>query len=200
LKRRCSGTRLRPPMSSVSPTASAAGGEGEPPKAAQWPDKAAACRHGGRPGHSDPGLRLGPGAFWSGIARLERRERDLGGEQSPWKDRVTGRWQRQLVTTDSSAEQSLEVGCSVRFRRALTSAHLGGCRRSATETPRLRLRNPVGDPRVTGRASSRSSGAEPAPGGGLIVRQASALRHRHRGGNFTWQRRELRSPPALCAR
>jgi hypothetical protein len=54
---------------------------------------------------------------------------------SPWKERVAGRWQRRLVTTDSSAEQSLEVGCFVRFRRARTSAHLGGCRRSAKGNP-----------------------------------------------------------------
>jgi hypothetical protein len=31
---------------------------------------------------------------------------------------VTDRWQRRIVTTDSSAEQRLEVGCSVRLRRA----------------------------------------------------------------------------------
>ena len=99
----------------------------------------------------------------------------LKGKQSPWKDRVAGRWQRRLVTTDSSAEQSLEVGCSVRFRRARTSAHLGGCRRSATETPRLRQRNPDGSPRAVGRCTpKRPSGVEPTPGGGSIAH------HRHR--------------------
>ena len=66
----------------------------------------------------------------------------LKGKQSPWKDRVAGRWQRRLVTTDSSAEQSLEVGCFVRFRRARTSAHLGECRRSAPEFSRPRVVGP----------------------------------------------------------
>lgn len=85
---------------------------------------------------SDAGFGLSEGRF------PVRHRRDgaesvwtLKKKQSPWKDRVTGRWQRRFVTTDSSAEQSLEVGCFVRFRRALTSAHFGECRRSAKKTP-----------------------------------------------------------------
>jgi hypothetical protein len=90
--------------------------------------------------------RVGAESVWT----LKRR-------QSPWKDRVTGRWQRRLVTTDSSAEQSLEVGCFVRFRRAPTPAHLGGCRRSATEIPWLRPRAPGGSSRAAGRDLSRAT-------------------------------------------
>jgi hypothetical protein len=81
----------------------------------------------------------------------------LEGKQSPWKDRVAGRWKRRLVTTDSSAEQSLEVGCFVRFRRAPTPAHFGGCRRNATENPRLRSRAPGGSLRAASRDSSRAT-------------------------------------------
>jgi hypothetical protein len=105
--------------------------------------------------------------------------RILKGKQSPWKERVAGRWQRRLVTTDSSAEQSLEVGCSVRFRRAQTSAHFGGCRRSAMGNPRFRLRAPGGSLRAVDRdLSSATRGGKPAPVGGSIASggvSASAL-------------------------
>jgi len=155
------GTRLRPPASSVSPTASAEGGQGEPSEGSHRPDAAAARCHGGRRGARKAGF--GPTERRSPV----RHRRDgadtvwtLKGKQSPWKDRVAGRWQRRLVTTDSSAEQSLEVGCSVRFRRALTPAHFGGCGRSAKEAPRLRQRNP--------RAAvfGRLAGSSPATIGG----------------------------------
>jgi len=33
--------------------------------------------------------------------------RDLGGEQSPWKERVSRRWQRWSDATDSSTEKGL---------------------------------------------------------------------------------------------
>jgi hypothetical protein len=67
------------------------------------------------------------GAVGVGSPDWHRRDgtesvRTLKGRQSPWKDRVTGGWQRQLVTTDSSAEQRLVVGCFARFRRTQTSA------------------------------------------------------------------------------
>jgi hypothetical protein len=39
---------------------------------------------------------------------------DLEGEQSPWKERAVSGWQRLLQTTDSSAEQGLEVGHSAK--------------------------------------------------------------------------------------
>lgn len=38
--------------------------------------------------------------------------KDLEGEQSPWEERATRRWQRRWVATDSSTEQRPEVGCS----------------------------------------------------------------------------------------
>jgi hypothetical protein len=50
----------------------------------------------------------------------------LEGKQSPWKDRAVRCWQRRRIATDSSAEQSLVVGCFVRFRRARLSARFGG--------------------------------------------------------------------------
>jgi hypothetical protein len=49
---------------------------------------------------------------------------DLEGEQSPWKERVSRHWQRRCDTTDSSAEESLEVGCTARFERAQSPASL----------------------------------------------------------------------------
>jgi hypothetical protein len=173
------GTRLRLPAPSVSPTASAAGGQGEPLEGSHRLDAAAACRHGEGTGRPEAGLRHGRRALfgmaspgWSG------RYGTLKGKQSPWKDRVAGRWQRRLVTTDSSAEQSLEVGCSVRFRRARTPAHFGGCGRSATEFPPLRQRSPDGSPRAADRyPPERPSGVELIPGGGLIAHP----RHRRFG-------------------
>lgn len=99
---------------------------------------------------------------------------------------MAGRWQRRLVTTDSSAEQSLEVGCSVRFRRARTSAHLGGCGRCATEALWLRLQNPGGYLRVVGGASARLSGAMSVPAVVRLPALMLALRHRHLRGSFTW--------------
>lgn len=83
--------------------------------------------------------------------------RTLERKPSPWKDRVAGRWQRRLVTTDSSAEQRLEVGCFVRLRRAQPSAHLGGCRRSATENPWFRPWCSGGSLRAAVRATSRAT-------------------------------------------
>jgi len=128
-------TRLRLPALSGSPVASAAEEEGERTKGSQRHDIAAACRRGGRPRAFGSGLRLAEGRAPVRHRRAgARRVWTLKRRQSPWKDRVAGRWQRRLVTTDSSAEQSLVVGCFVRFRRARTSAHLGGCRRSATGT------------------------------------------------------------------
>jgi hypothetical protein len=127
--------RLRLPALSGSPVASAAEEEGERTKGSQWHDTATACRRGGGPRAFGCGLRLAEGRapVWHRRAGA-RHVWTLKRRQSPWKDRVAGRWQRRLVTTDSSAEQSLVVGCFVRFRRARTSAHLGGCGRSAKGT------------------------------------------------------------------
>jgi hypothetical protein len=46
------------------------------------------------------------------IRGRERMTKDLEGEQSPWEERATRRWQRRWVATDSSTEQCPEVGCS----------------------------------------------------------------------------------------
>ena len=117
-----------------------------------------------------PGRLAGSGGFESSAARLRlgggerpgqsasagglgtesaRGKEDLGGEQSPWKDRAFLDRQRSGHATDSSAEQSLEVGCSV---GRLASVGFG---RHARTTPRRaleRLRaNPlrlVGRPRI----------------------------------------------------
>ena len=97
-----------------------------------------------RPASRAPGLwpavsarpRHGPG--WSG-ARV-----DLGGEQSPWKDRVFVRRQRRTDTTDSSTEQGPEVGRSRRLeesarrtsvRRACEAVVRGFGRRTARGAP-----------------------------------------------------------------
>jgi hypothetical protein len=203
LKRRCSETRLRPPAPSDPKVASATRGLGE----------------------RKEGFRLAPTPGWlatmAGVTgprrRASARAEDgspvwhhrvgtetvwiLKGKQSPWKERVAGRWQRRLVTTDSSAEQSLEVGCFVRFRRARTSAHLGGCRRSATGNPRLRLWAPGGSLRAVDRdLSSATRGGSQLLWGVRLLLAASALRHWHSQSNFTRQRRELRPSTALCAR
>jgi len=51
---------------------------------------------------------------------------DLEGEQSPWKERVSRRWQRRSDTTDSSAEQGLGASCVTRFDRARCWHRFGG--------------------------------------------------------------------------
>jgi hypothetical protein len=181
------GTRLRPPSSSVSPNASAAGGQGEPSEGSHRLDAATVRRHGERSGRLEAGLRHGRRALfgmaspgWSG------RNGTLKRKQSPWKDRVTGRWQRRLVTTDSSAEQRLKVGCSVRFRRAQTPAHFGGCGRSATETPQLRQRNPDGSLRAADRCTpKRPSGVEPIPMGVRLPTTGTGASAPAPTGNFT---------------
>ena len=143
------------------------------------PDAKAVYRQGGRsrvPGSRASARQRGalgtasPG--WGGASETLKKK------LSPWKDRVAGRWQRRLVTTDSSAEQSLEVGCSVRFRRAQTPAHFGECGRSAKE-PAASAVDPGWRPSGSQPVSlERPSGAEPAPFGGLIAPRgigASAL-------------------------
>jgi hypothetical protein len=127
------GTRLRPPALSGSPVASAAEEEGERTKGSQrFGHRDGLPARGKDRGRSEAGFGSQKSVLRYGITGLgARRVWTLEGKQSPWKERVAGRWQRRLVTTDSSAEQSLEVGCFVRFRRAPTPAHLGGCGRSA---------------------------------------------------------------------
>lgn len=67
-----------------------------------------------------------PGAAWAGRGasahdtqpprrhhgHTVREKEDLGGEQSPWKDRAVRHRKRRRIATDSSAEQGLEVGHS----------------------------------------------------------------------------------------
>ena len=89
------------------------------------PEVSAVRRVGQRPG-SLLGPRFGGGSRRLGIAGLERDLRDLGGEQSPWKDRVSSRWQRRCDTTDSLAEQGPEVGRFADFDEPSRRPHLGG--------------------------------------------------------------------------
>lgn len=174
---------------------------GERTKGFQWFDTGTVTRHGG-------GLECVEESFGSSEGHSPVRHRRVGAKRvwtlerklSPWKDRVAGRWQRRLVTTDSSAEQSLEVGCFVRFGRALTSAHFGECGRSAMETPSLGWgleQHPSG----CGESVLRSDYEGQARlRGGLIAKKASALRHRHHRSDFTRWGRKPRFPVATCAR
>jgi hypothetical protein len=103
-------------------------------RSASAPGSALAIHFGGAPGGNrrrDPnGVRVGldsrtgaEGAAASCRVRPPGQETpgwcgvrvDLGGEQSPWKERVSGRWQRRNDTTDSSAEQGPVVGRSRRL-------------------------------------------------------------------------------------
>jgi hypothetical protein len=62
--------------------------------------------------------------------RAERAKEDLGGEQSPWKDRAIRRRQRRGIATDSSAEQGLEVGHSAVERAGVASRKRASHRRA----------------------------------------------------------------------
>jgi hypothetical protein len=55
---------------------------------------------------------------------------DLGGEQSPWKERAVRRRKRCRAATDSSTEQGREAGCSVGVALAVASGNgrPGRCR------------------------------------------------------------------------
>jgi hypothetical protein len=78
----------------------------------------------------------------SALARDPRRT--LEGKQSPWKDRMSHRWQRRSDITDSSAEQSLGVGCFAFFRQVRPPiSYFGRRRRSAMAR---QLRPPGGSP------------------------------------------------------
>jgi hypothetical protein len=110
---------------------------------------------------------------------------DLEEEQSPWKDRVSRRWQRRCGTTDSSAEQRLEVGCTARFERAQSPASLRRRWRRFQSEPRPRLRrhrmNAFG-PCVKHSTDGRTE--EPPPPAGSIVCPAMAFRRRRMGLRF----------------
>jgi hypothetical protein len=68
------------------------------------------------------------GGGFPSLLGLGRRAADLGGEQSPWKERVSGRWQRRWLTTDSSVEQGLgaEPTTGWRWLRHLATGVAGG--------------------------------------------------------------------------
>jgi hypothetical protein len=59
--------------------------------------------------------------------RQERKLKDLEGDQSPWEERAAHGWKRPWADTDSSAEQSPEVGCPT--AAALTTNTGNGVRR-----------------------------------------------------------------------
>lgn len=94
-------------------------------------------------------------------------EADLEGEASPWKERATGCWQRQLVATDSLVEQGPEVG----RRPASSDARSRRVGSSCDERHRL-LRK-----RLSSRADATSAvcGAEASHGPAV-----EALRRRER--------------------
>jgi hypothetical protein len=124
-RKRCGARiRLRPPAPDRHPRLGEAAG-GESPEGSQRSHNALgspSCR--ARPGpRSASALRglsspawLGPGA---------KPEGALEGKQSPWKDRMSHRWQRRSDITDSSAEQSLGVGCFAFFRQVRPSRDFG---------------------------------------------------------------------------
>jgi hypothetical protein len=101
---------------------------------------AIAARRGGQRPDSFFGLRFDASRRWHGITRLERDLRDLVGKQSPWKDRVSSRWQRRCDTTDSLAEQGLEVGRFADFDEPSRRTHLGGIDGVQRSDPWPRLR------------------------------------------------------------
>jgi len=159
-------------------------------RSASAPGSALATRFGGAPGGNrrrDPsgacvGLdsRTGAGGAaascrvcpsglatpgWCGV------QVDLGGEQSPWKDRVSGRWQRRIDTTDSSAEQGPVVGRSRRLEG------------SARVTSVIRAPRGVSAASVAGRLALALSGA-----GGMPDSPGSA------GRNARWDSTVTRVP------
>jgi hypothetical protein len=72
--------------------------------------------------------------------RAERAKEDLGGEQSPWKDRAIRRRQRRGIATDSSAEQGLEVGHSAVERAGVASRKRASHRRAKPSPAQESLR------------------------------------------------------------
>lgn len=81
------------------------------------------CQRRARQSDSSDRMRRRPGWSFGSDWFLDRQSSKLrrnarmylGGEQSPWKDRVSPRWQRRDDTTDSSMEKGLGVGRSRRL-------------------------------------------------------------------------------------
>ena len=145
----------------------------------------------------DPGRkRAGRGASAHGTQpprrrrrREEREKEDLGGEQSPWKDRAVRHRQRWGDATDSSAEQGLEVGHS-------ETALAGAPHRKRTAHRRVES-SPA--PRDTSvelkgvRSEQPASGSEPSHGSGLASaeRACADLRIRTHPGSARSRGRSL---------
>lgn len=116
-------------------------------------------------------LRLRPVPGSAYIQAATEREERLGGEQSPWKERVSPRRQRLGDTTDSSTEQGLEVGRSRRLEGSARPPRWSG-RVGSGSQPRLldgsrwHLRVPVAKP-----ASPRRAWHAAAPGIDRLVRR-----------------------------
>jgi hypothetical protein len=102
------------------------------------------------------------------------------GPLSPWKKRAACRWQRRCDATDSSAEQSLEVGCFAGFRRARSptpaSAGAGAEHGNAAASVADLQRPPSGGP---AEGSPAPPGASQPPEVARLPLGVSALRHRH---------------------
>lgn len=73
------------------------------------------------------GLRLDDGGAAAARQVAPKRDaRNLGEEQSPWKERALRCWQRRHSATDSLTEQSLVAGCSASCSDELGTHRSGG--------------------------------------------------------------------------
>lgn len=144
------------------------GNRSRDPSTLSQPHRCAACeRCGFGPAFARP-------RHWAGLVRRARaatrgaERADLGGEQSPWKDRVSSRRKRRRDTTDSSAEQGPEVGRFASSRNlAVTSVHgRAGCgsRSRPSDGSRRRPRAPpsVHAPQRRRGDAPRADGDHPA--------------------------------------
>jgi hypothetical protein len=165
--------------------ASATARGGEPLEGFCRPDAVAACCDGERDGDARSGFGSDERFRRSGIVGVERSSMDLEGEQSPWKERVSRRWQRRCGTTDSSAEQGLEASCVARFDRVQCRHRFGG----VGTGPRV-IRD-LGCGALFGRLRASNDpltgwphGGEPLPPVGSIACLVAALRRCRRGKRF----------------
>lgn len=115
LKRRGARTWLRPPVPDRQPASAWWSGEnrGRDPSGAGSAWFATLRRAAGVTERFGVARLVEPGMAWPWSEAREALE----GKQSPWKDRMSNRWQRRGDITDSSAEQSLGVGCFAFFRQ-----------------------------------------------------------------------------------
>jgi hypothetical protein len=101
------------------------------------------------------------GARQASRSSRRRATEDLGGEQSPWKDRALSGLKWPGNVTDSSAEQGPEVGHSTEAHRSETAS---GLRRRSWDAIREGRRA-----RVQRRSSSTSVGGGGLPGDGSAL-------------------------------